>query len=359
MGIEILGPDVNEGMSAFSAADGKIRFGLSAIKGVGDGVIESIIQERTQNGPFTSMEDFMKRLSSKEVNRHTIENFIKSGAFDSMDGTRKQKFYVYESMLEHVNREKKDNLAGQLSLFDMGDEELDQADRITFPNVGEWDKEEFLMYEKEVLGIYISGHPLEEYVSLMEKNCTRNSLDFQPSAENEEMMAAVDDGEKVVVGGMIISKSVKTTRQNTMMAFLTVEDLYGNIEVVVFPRDYEKNKPYLEVDSKVFVKGRAQVEEGRGGKILCRQIIPFEKIPCELWIRFPDIASFQEKEKELYQKILPFDGADTVCIYAEKEKQVKKLARSYSIDARRILQENVLKEFGENALAIREKSIEK
>ena len=359
MGIEILGPDVNEGMSAFSAADGKIRFGLSAIKGVGDGVIESIIQERTQNGPFTSMEDFMKRLSSKEVNRHTIENFIKSGAFDSMDGTRKQKFYVYESMLEHVNREKKDNLAGQLSLFDMGDEELDQADRITFPNVGEWDKEEFLMYEKEVLGIYISGHPLEEYVSLMEKNCTRNSLDFQPSAENEEMMAAVDDGEKVVVGGMIISKSVKTTRQNTMMAFLTVEDLYGNIEVVVFPRDYEKNKPYLEVDSKVFVKGRAQVEEGRGGKLLCRQIIPFEKIPCELWIRFPDIASFQEKEKELYQKILPFDGADTVCIYAEKEKQVKKLARSYSIDARRILQENVLKEFGENALAIREKSIEK
>ena len=359
MGIEILGPDVNEGMSAFSAADGKIRFGLSAIKGVGDGVIESIIQERTQNGPFTSMEDFMKRLSSKEVNRHTIENFIKSGAFDSMDGTRKQKFYVYESMLEHVNREKKDNLAGQLSLFDMGDEELDQADRITFPDVGEWDKEEFLMYEKEVLGIYISGHPLEEYVSLMEKNCTRNSLDFQPSAENEEMMAAVDDGEKVVVGGMIISKSVKTTRQNTMMAFLTVEDLYGNIEVVVFPRDYEKNKPYLEVDSKVFVKGRAQVEEGRGGKILCRQIIPFEKIPCELWIRFPDIASFHEKEKELYQKILPFDGADTVCIYAEKEKQVKKLARSYSIDARRILQENVLKEFGENALAIREKSIEK
>ena len=359
MGIEILGPDVNEGMSAFSAADGKIRFGLSAIKGVGDGVIESIIQERTQNGPFTSMEDFMKRLSSKEVNRHTIENFIKSGAFDSMDGTRKQKFYVYESMLEHVNREKKDNLAGQLSLFDMGDEELDQADRITFPDVGEWDKEEFLMYEKEVLGIYISGHPLEEYVSLMEKNCTRNSLDFQPSAENEEMMAAVDDGEKVVVGGMIISKSVKTTRQNTMMAFLTVEDLYGNIEVVVFPRDYEKNKPYLEVDSKVFVKGRAQVEEGRGGKLLCRQIIPFEKIPCELWIRFPDIASFQEKEKELYQKMLPFDGADTVCIYAEKEKQVKKLARSYSIDARRILQENVLKEFGENALAIREKSIEK
>ena len=172
-------------------------------------------------------------------------------------------------------------------------------------------------------------------------------------------MAAVDDGEKVVVGGMIIAKSVKTTRQNTMIAFLTVEDLYGNIEVVVFPRDYEKNKPYLEVDSKVFVKGRAQVEEGRGGKLLCRQIIPFEKIPCELWIRFPDIASFQEKEKELYQKILPFDGADTVCIYAEKEKQVKKLPRSYSIDARRILQENVLKEFGENALAIREKSIEK
>lgn len=360
MNIAILGPDVNEGFSEFSVSDGKIRFGLSAIKGVGEGVIEAIIQEREHNGLFTSMEDFMTRLTSKEVNRHTIENFIKSGAFDSMDGTRKQKLLVYQSMLEHVNREKKDNLAGQLSLFDMGDEELEQAHKITFPNVGEFDKEEFLMYEKEVLGIYVSGHPLEEYVGLMKKNCTRNSQDFLPVDENMPMDATyVEDGENVVIGGMIVEKIIKTTKNNTMMAFLTIEDLYGTVEIIVFPRDYERNKGLLEVDSKVFVKGRAQVEESRGAKLLCQQIIPFDKVPCELWIRFADIASFEDKEMLLYQKLMPYDGNDQVCVYAMKEKSLKKLPRSRNVDARRIMQENVLAEFGENSLAIREKSIEK
>ena len=225
MDIEISGPDVNEGFSQFSVSDGKIRFGMSAIKGIGEGVIEAIVAEREKNGRFVSMEDFMLRLSSKEVNRHTIENFIKSGAFDCLEGTRKQKMLVYESLLESVNREKKDNLAGQLSLFDMGDEELDHADRITYPDVGEYDREEFLNFEKEVLGIYISGHPLEEYIGLMEKNCTRTSQDFLADADSEGMgMANVEDGETVIIGGLLTGKTIKTTRNNSLMAFLTMED---------------------------------------------------------------------------------------------------------------------------------------
>ena len=360
MGIEMLGPDVNEGFSAFSVSDGKIRFGLSAIKGIGEGVIENILSERKANGSFASMEDFMKRLSSKEVNKHTIENFIKSGAFDCLEGTRKQKMQVYQSMLDNINREKKDNMAGQMSLFDMGDEELAQAKKIVYPNVGEYEREEYLAYEKEMLGIYVSGHPLEEYLGLMQKNCTRTSQDFQ--AETDENMietVTAKDGEIAVIGGILVGKTVKTTKTNSIMAFLTIEDLYGTVEVIVFPQVYEKYRQLLELECKLFVKGRVTVEEDRGGKIICQKIIPFEKIPCELWIRFPDITAFEERELELYQKMLSYDGKDTVCIYAEKEKQVKRLPASKGVSARKLVEQKVLAFLGENSVAIKEKSIEK
>lgn len=360
MGIDILGPDINEGQSAFSVSDGKIRFGLSAIKGIGEGVIAAIVKQRAVGGKFQSMEDFMKRFSGKEVTKHTIESFIKSGAFDCLDGTRKQKMHVYQSMLEHINREKKDNTEGQLSLFELGDEELAEADRITYPEVGEFEKEEFLNYEKEMLGIYVSGHPLEEYLALLEKNCTNTSRDFVLENEEEELgMTRLRDGDTVIIGGIISEKTIKVTKNNTVMAFITVEDLYGTVEVLIFPRDYEKNKMLLEKDSKVFVRGRVTVEEERGGKLICQQLIPFDQIPCELWIRFRDIASFTEAEHQLYERIAPYDGRDQVCIYVNEEKQVKRLPRSKSVNARKIMEEHLLDYLGEDSVAIREKSIEK
>ena len=360
MEIGILGPDVNEGFSEFSVSDGKIRFGMSAIKGIGAGVIAAIVAEREKNGKFTSMEDFMTRLSSKEVNKHTIENFIKSGAFDCLGGNRRQKILVYQSMLDSINRQKKDSMAGQLSLFDMGDEDLAGANAIPYPDVEEYEKEEYLNFEKEVLGIYISGHPLEDYLGLMKKNCTRTSQDFQIGEEGEELGTAnAADGEIAVIGGMLVDKTIKTTKTNSIMAFITIEDLYGTVEVVVFPKDYERVKDVLTPESKLFVKGRVNLEEDRGGKLICQKIIPFDQIPCELWIRFPDVGTFQAAEKKLYQVLLPFDGKDTICIYATKEKQVKRLPRSRSVDARKLMAQNVLSYLGENSLAIVEKSIEK
>lgn len=360
MEIGILGPDVNEGFSEFSVSDGKIRFGMSAIKGIGAGVIAAIVAEREKNGKFTSMEDFMTRLSSKEVNKHTIENFIKSGAFDCLGGNRRQKILVYQSMLDSINRQKKDSMAGQLSLFDMGDEDLAGANAIPYPDVEEYEKEEYLNFEKEVLGIYISGHPLEDYLGLMKKNCTRTSQDFRIGEEGEEMGTAnAADGEIAVIGGMLVDKTIKTTKTNSIMAFITIEDLYGTVEVVVFPKDYERVKDVLTPESKLFVKGRVNLEEDRGGKLICQKIIPFDQIPCELWIRFPDVGTFQAAEKKLYQVLLPFDGKDTICIYATKEKQVKRLPRSRSVDARKLMAQNVLSYLGENSLAIVEKSIEK
>ncbi len=360
MEIGILGPDVNEGFSEFSVSDGKIRFGMSAIKGIGAGVIAAIVAERERDGKYTSMEDFMARLSSKEVNKHTIENFIKSGAFDCLGGNRRQKMLVYQSMLDNINREKKDSMAGQLSLFDMGDEDLKGANAVAFPEVGEYDKEEYLNFEKEVLGIYVSGHPLEDYLGLMQKNCTRTSQDFQAGEEGEELGAAnAVDGETAVIGGMLVGKTIKTTKTNSIMAFITIEDLFGTVEVIVFPKDYERIKDILNPESKLFVKGRVNLEEDRGGKLICQKIIPFDQIPCELWIRFPDIETFQMEEEKLYQVLLPFSGKDTVCVYAVKEKQVKRLPQSRSVDARKIMAQQVLSYLGENSLAIVEKSIEK
>ncbi|MCI8771237.1 MAG: DNA polymerase III subunit alpha [Lachnospiraceae bacterium] len=360
MEIGILGPDVNEGFSEFSVSDGKIRFGMSAIKGIGAGVIAAIVAERERDGKYTSMEDFMARLSSKEVNKHTIENFIKSGAFDCLGGNRRQKMLVYQSMLDNINREKKDSMAGQLSLFDMGDEDLKGANAVAFPEVGEYDKEEYLNFEKEVLGIYVSGHPLEDYLGLMQKNCTRTSQDFQAGEEGEELGAAnAVDGETAVIGGMLVGKTIKTTKTNSIMAFITIEDLFGTVEVIVFPKDYERIKDILNPESKLFVKGRVNLEEDRGGKLICQKIIPFDQIPCELWIRFPDIETFQMEEEKLYQVLLPFDGKDTVCVYAVKEKQIKRLPQSRSVDARKIMAQQVLSYLGENSLAIVEKSIEK
>ena len=223
MGIEIIPPDINEGYGEFHVSDGRIMYGMSAIKGIGTPVIAEVKAERERGGKFTSMQDFITRMSSKEANRHTMENFIKSGALDCLPGNRKQKMMVYGAMIDSVNREKRDAVAGQLSLFGMADTGLEHANEIQYPDVAEYDKEELLAFEKETLSIYISGHPLEDYTGLLEKNCTRNSIDF--IADEDTGMTKVYDGENVIIGGMITNKSVKITRKNTTMAFITVEDL--------------------------------------------------------------------------------------------------------------------------------------
>ena len=344
MDIEILPPDVNEGYSFFSVSDGSIRYALSAIKGIGSGVINNIVQERERGGRFTSMQDFMRRLTSKEVNKSSIESFIKAGAFDGMEGNRRQKLQVYQSMLDSVNREKKDSMSGQLSLFDMGDEELEHANDVSYPALEEFEKEELLAYEKEVLGIYISGHPLEEYLGLIRKNSTCSSQDFVRSSEEEGEGAgdAVHDQESVVIGGMITAKTVKTTRTNKLMAYLTLEDVYGAVEVLVFPNVYEKKKERCREDAKVFVKGRADMGGDRDGKVICQDIIPFDMLPCELWLRFKNLADFQEREQQIYEKLSPFDGTDQVIVYLEEERQMKKLPPGRNVNARQVIRENIL-----------------
>ena len=330
MGINILPPDINSGEGKFSVDGEHIRYGLAAIKSVGRPVIEAIVSERKENGPFKHLKDFIERLSGKEVNKRTIESFIKAGALDSLGGTRKQFMMIYVKILDQVNQEKKYSMSGQMTLFDMVSEEQKSEFDIPLPNVGEYEKETLLAFEKEVLGIYVSGHPMQKYEEKWKKSITNTTLDFQVDDENGRRK--VREGQRAIIGGMITGKTIKHTKTNQTMAFLTIEDLMGTVEVVVFPRDYEKNRAYLEEDSKVFVKGRVSEEDDNASKLICELIIPFEDVPAELWIQFPDIPSYQANEATLFELLKDSEGRDVVVIYCAKEKGVKRLPANRNIE---------------------------
>lgn len=356
MGIQILPPDINEGEGNFSVSGTDIRYGLSAIKGLGRPVIDAIVTERDENGKFLNLKDFAKRLTGKEINKRTIESFIKSGAVDSLPGTRRQKMMVYVKVLEDVNREKKDSITGQFSLFDfMGKEE--KVEEIQMPDVGEFTMDMLLGFEKEVLGIYVSGHPLQEFESLWKKNITAYSTDFVLDEETNHVK--VEDGETAIIGGMITAKTVKSTRNNSMMAFITLEDLFGNVEVIIFPRDYERYKEHLLEDNKVFIKGKITVEEDKPAKIICSEIIPFDSIPKDVWIKFPTKDEFLLKEQELYELLSESDGKDQVIVYCEAEKAKKVLPRSRTIHANLEIIQKLKGIYGPDNVKIIEKSIEK
>ena len=221
MQIEILPPDINFGESEFSADHGAIRYGLSAIKSLGAPMIRAIVEERNENGKYQSLRDFIERMSGRELNKRAIENLIKAGALDQVAGNRRQKLMVYAEIVDAVNQEKKNAMTGQMSLFDLISDEEKEAYEIQMPKVEEYSKEELLSFEKEVLGVYISGHPLEEYEERWRKNITARTVDFQ--IDEELGTSKAGDGEIAVIGGIITNKTVKYTRNNKVMAFLTIE----------------------------------------------------------------------------------------------------------------------------------------
>lgn len=337
--ISILPPDVNDGEGNFSVSyedgEGKIRYGLSAIKGLGRPIIDAIVQEREKNGTYKDMKDFAMRLSGKEVNKRTMENFIKSGAFDRMKGNRRQKMLIYAQVLDEVNREKKDGIAGQMSLMDFFGGEVKEQFEIHFPNVEDFKKEERLAMEKEVLGMYVSGHPLEDDTELLQKNITNTTLDF--ALQEESNQPRVNQDAKAIIGGMITGITIKTTRTNSMMAFLTLEDMYGTVEIIVFPRDFEKNRSMFVEDRKVFIVGKVSVEEERPAKLILQKIIPFEQIPKQIWIQFENKAAYQAEVEFLTQLLRENPGEAELIIYCKAEKARK----SYGMQSRISLSESV------------------
>ena len=356
MGIEILSPDINKGEADFSVDSGNIRYALTAIKSIGRPVIAGILKERQAGGDFRNLKDFIERTSGKDINKRIIENFIKSGTFDSLGGTRKQYMVIYVQIMDQVNQERKYSMTGQLSLFDMVGEDQKAEFDVPLPDVGEYDKEIRLAFEKEVLGFYLSGHPMEEYEEKWRKNITKTTLDFQ--LDEDTGRTKVYDGAREVIGGMITAKTIKYTKQNKVMSFVTLEDLAGAVEVVVFPRDYEKNQQYLNEEAKVFIRGRVLEEDEAASKLICEKVVPFEQTKRELWLQFEDKESYLKEEAELFDMILDSDGQDAVVIYCKKEKAVKRLPANRSVQADKLLLNKLTNYLGESCVKVIEKPIE-
>ena len=367
MNIDVLPPDINAGWGEFTAEGENVRYGLYAIKSLGRPVIDKIVEERREGGLYRTLQDFIERIADRDVNKRAVENLIKAGACDSLDGTRKQMTFVYAAMIDQMASKKKSSVAGQMTLFDFATEEEKADYEIQYPNVGEFPKEMMLGFEKEVLGIYLSGHPLEEYTEKIRKNINAVASDFALREVEEgnldamktgaETQVKIKDNQHVIVGGLIAEKKVTFTRNNKAMAYITIEDLTGTVEVIIFPRDYEKYQRYLNTDEKVFVVGRASVEDDKDGKIICERIVPFDETGCELWFQFATMEAYKEKEAVLMDILRDSDGNDEVVIYVANPKAIKRLGKNQTVGVTEELLQ-VLKNFlGENNVKVVEKSI--
>lgn len=357
MGIPVLPPDINEGEGVFSAVNGNIRYGMYAIKSIGRPVVDTILEERHANGEYKTLQSFLERVASREVNKRAVENLIKAGACDGLDGNRQQMMNVYAVVMDNLASEKKKSMSGQMTLFDFASEEDKKDYEIKFPRLEEYSKEIKLGFEKEVMGIYLSGHPLEDYEEKWRKNISAVTSDFLLDEETNEVK--VKDNEVVIVGGMITEKTIKYTKNNKTMAFITLEDLVGTVEVIIFPKDYEKYHHLLNEDEKVFIRGRANVEEEKDGKIICEQIYSFDDTKRELWLQFETKEAFEEKEQQLYEMLHDSDGKDSVVIYISSIKAMKRLPESQNVCADMVLVNNLTNFLGKNNVKVVEKNIEK
>ena len=332
--------------------NGAIRYGLSAIKSVGRPVINALVEEREANGEYRSLKDFIERLTGT-VNKRAIENFIKAGALDCLEGNRRQKMVVYSQIVDSIAQEKKNSFAGQMSLFDLVGEEDKKDYEIRMPDVEEYDKDMILGFEKDVLGIYLSGHPLEKYRSIMEKMISARTIDFQP--DEESGIPKVYDGQKVIIGGMITEKTIKYTRNNKVMAFLTVEDLMGTVEIVVFPRDYEKWQTLINEDARVFIQGRVNAEDDKPSKLILEKVRAFDDIPREIWIQFKDREDYAQKEQELLNYLRGSVGTSAVVIYLKDVKAIKRLPAGYHVQISDFLLEELKKKYGDSNVKVVER----
>ncbi len=350
MGIKILPPDINVGENGFSVSDGQIRYALSAIKSVGRSVIDAIVAEREARGPYQNLGDFVTRVTDKDMNKRIVEHFIKAGAMDSLGGTRKQLLSVYMQVMDGIQQDRKNNMAGQISLFDLAAEEEKMDYRVSLPDVGEYSREMRLAFEKEVLGIYISGHPLEEYREIWKKHIKNTTADFMLDEDTGE--CRVQDNERTIIGGMITEKKIKYTKNEKVMAFLQVEDLVGSVEVIVFPKSYERYGNAMIEDGKVFIKGRVSVEEDKDAKLICEEITTFDQIPKKLWIKFPTKEAYEEQKDALFQMLQESEGKDHVVIYVENPKAMNPLPANWNVSAQKPLISRLETAFGEGNVKV-------
>lgn len=365
-GIKLLPPDVNYGEADFSVDNGSIRYGLSAIKSVGGSTVLSIIEEREKNGLYRDLEDFITRVSKYDANKRTVENLIKAGALDTLEGNRRQKILIYQQIMDSVSHNKKNTMEGQMSLFDFATDEQKEELKVQLPQADEFPKELMLAFEKELMGVYVSGHPLDDYIPILEKNVTAHASEFMSDADGddegalsgEESYASIKDGAEVVVGGIIMDSTVKYTKNGKAMSFINIEDLTGALEVIVFPNSFEKSRALIAEGNKVFIKGHVQNEDERGAKLICDDIKSFDDCSREIWIQFANKDIYSASEGQLLDTIREMDGNDSLVIYLTEEKAVKRMGANYSLAASMDNLSTLRGLYGEDNVKVVDKKIE-
>lgn len=328
--IDILKPDINKSFTKFSVEGKSIRFGLAAVKNVGVNVLNNIIAERENGGEFKDFNEFCKRLDSKDSNKRIIESLIKCGAFDEMGNNRASLLLGYEKLLESIALDRKKNLVGQVSLFDGFEMDAsinnDIQNMYKLPQVKELEEKEKLYLEKEVLGMYVSGHPLSQYKDKLKKNTTINNADLNDIKEDYVSYLNLNEKE-VTMGGIVINKTIRTTKRNDLMAIIELEDLYGVIEVIVFPQVLQKYNTIIQEDKIIYIKGRLSIKEDENAKLIAREIIDMnESINQEKPTLYLKINSIENKElvNDLISVVTKYKGDNDIYIYAENIKQMYK-----------------------------------
>lgn len=360
-GIQVLPPNINESYSKFTVKGDTIRFGLAAIKNVGINVVESIVKSREEKGKYTSLEDFISKIELSEVNKRAVDSLIRAGALDKFNVFRSKLLAVFEKLMDGISSEKKRNIDGQISLFGLSEETTD-AVRVDYPNIKEFGKKNLLAMEKEMTGLYLSGHPLDEYEKSLKMQTSTTIEDINKSYElfleqsasdiNVEGLLEEDipinDNDTVILGGILAEVKQKITKNNTMMAFLTLEDLTGTIEVIVFPRTFDKLRSRIQPDGLVIIKGRVSIKEDELPKLICENIDGLEKLSgAKLYIRFKSRELLNEAGFILKDLIKGHEGKIPVYLFEQQSRQNFRVSNDKWVNCDEELMDILKEEFGE------------
>ena len=359
-GIQVLPPDINESYSKFTVKGDSIRFGLAAIKNVGWNVVESIVKSRKEKGRFTSLEDLIDKIDLSAVNKRAIESLIKAGALDEFKVFRSRLLAVFEKVMDGASNERKRNIDGQMSLFRLAEDAID-IPKVVFPNIKEFDKRHILLMEKEMTGLYLSGHPLDEYKQSLKLQTSTTIETIEKSyeifleninAELDESMISeepvINDNDTVIIGGILTEVNQKVTRNNTMMAFLKLEDLTGTIEVIVFPKALDRLRHIIKEDTLVKLKGRVSIKEDELPKVICENIEGLEKVNGnKLYIRVRDRGAIREANNDIKKIIGDCVGNTPIYLFDAEKRQNYRLSKDKWISEDDEVIENLKSHFGE------------
>lgn len=354
MNISVLSPDINKSYVDFAVENGNIRYSLSAVKNVGVQVVNAIVEEREKNGFYEDFYDMVDRLNSKDLNKRVVESMIKSGALDSITENRASIMASYEKIIASSLNSKKNNIEGQLSLFDHS--EIEGIGKFDVPtgiiSLSEFGEKELLTMEKEVLGLYLSGHPLNQYDEILNKVSNTNTLTLREYQENY-LENQDKDNMRVVLGGIITRKSIKTTRKKDMMAFLTLEDMYGSAEVILFPKVFSDHTQFLGDDTALLVEGRLSLKEDEEPKIIAEKLklLQEEVLEVSLYLRM-DIHD-RDLRREIRLLLDEYPGSSTIYYYDSKNKKLYLPSKEKKVDICEELLEDLYDILGKDNVKIK------